>query len=160
MSKTTFTVEECISKLSRVVPQWPYVKTILTFGKVFELPEAEQINYHKQPRTVETVLTGDELKSQYDVCVSANVLNSAKSVDEAIAELAQVNFDFAIVQIDEGSKSGKRTGTKAKGYNQNLAVEKYVRPLQQNFHKYDITLHRADNLIVIYKGRKYFELDK
>lgn len=169
--KNTYSVLDLTQKLGRLVPNWRYVSNILNVGSnewpADVLPE---LNFHRQVIKVSHYLPGgnqevayttlDELKGlPIDVAVSANVLSSLKNVQEGIDELAKIPFNCLVVQIHPGNGSKRVTGTKKAGYQRNEPIESYLRLLQQNFHMYDLTLHRADNCIVLTKGRKFYAMD-
>lgn len=169
--KNTHTVLYLTQKLPHIVPDWRYVSTILNV-RATDWPECAlpALNFHRQvinavhylPESEQEGVckTLDELKGfSIDVAVSANVLNTMKNVQAGIDELAKIDFNCLVVQIDPGTGTKRTTGTKKTGYQRNEPVSAYVRLLQQNFHMYDLTLHRADNCIVLTKGRKFYAMD-
>lgn len=164
--KKTFSVSDCVSALPALVPSWPYVKTILNFGPAFDLNDSDWVDTFNRQRVVyglpdEPEERAERLESLHvDLCVSANELNKREDLDLALAELAKLNFDCCVIQIDEGTRTGRATSSKKKGYHRNQPVEAYVRAIQQNFHRYDLVLRRDRNVIVIHKGKKFFELEE
>lgn len=171
--KKAFSVEDCIQKLPNLVNGWPIAMTVLNVRSQ-GWPEYETqaltkhdgvkkqvIHFLHDSEDEASLTTLEQVKGcVVDVAVSANVLNQMTNLDEGLAELAHVPFETLVIQIHEGNRSGKASGTKKRNtYQKNQPIEAYVRPVQQNFHRYDITLHRADNCIVVTKGRKYYQLD-
>ncbi|EOX4805168.1 hypothetical protein [Vibrio sp. Vb1337] len=160
-------------RLSRLAPNWSYANNILNFGcgKSPDLTEEYLTNYHKQIMTVthydpnskakgvvNNIAEIDSSKRRFCVMLCADVLNVCKDLDAAIADMAKIDFDCAVIQIYEGNRSGKGRKTRD-GYQRNEPVSAYLPILMSNFHKFDVTLHRSDKCITIVKGRKYYELD-
>lgn len=173
--KNYFSVKECLERLPKQVPSWRYVSSIVNVGAsnwpddtdVFEKP-----NFHKQTRTVthflpdyagedSSIVTdlADIEKQHFDLAVCANVLSSSEDLDLALATLASVSFDACLIQINEGRKNGKGREYRS-GYQRNEALRNYLRPIQQNFYRYDVTLHRDTNTILLTKGRRYFAMNE
>lgn len=161
---------KCLSKLA---PNWSYAKSILNFGygKLPDLTGEYSTNYYKRILTVthfdpsskakgvvNNIAEIDSSKRRFCVMLCANVLNMHKDLDAAIADMAKIDFDCAVIQIYEGNRSGKGRKTRD-GYQRNEPVSAYLPILTSNFHKFDVTLHRSDKCITIVKGRKYYELD-
>ncbi|MCK8113148.1 hypothetical protein [Vibrio sp. 2CM40D] len=158
-------------RLSRLAPNWSYANNILNFGcgKFPDLTEEYLTNYHKQIMTVthydpnskgvvNNIAEIDSSKRRFCVMLCADVLNVCKDLDAAIADMAKIDFDCAVIQIYEGNRSGKGRKTRD-GYQRNEPVSAYLPILTNNFHKFDVTLHRSDKCITIVKGHKYYELD-
>ncbi|HHF2968662.1 TPA: hypothetical protein ACPJ0T_004338 [Vibrio alginolyticus] len=171
--KKAFSVEDCIQKLPNLVNGWPIAMTVLNVRSQ-GWPEDETqaltkhdgvkkqvIHFLPDSEDEASLMTLEQVKGRVvDVAVSANVLNQMTNLEEGLAELAHVPFETLVIQIHEGNRSGKASGTKKRNtYQKNQPIEAYVRPVHQHFHRYDITLHRADNCIVVTKGRKYYQLD-
>ncbi|EGQ9137942.1 MULTISPECIES: hypothetical protein [Vibrio harveyi group] len=160
-------------RLSKLAPNWSYANNILNFGcgKFPDLTEECLTNCHKHSMTVthfdpsskakgvvSNIAEIDSSKRRFCVMLCANVLNMHKDLDAAIADMAKIDFDCAVIQIYEGNRSGKGRKTRD-GYQRNEPVSAYLPILTSNFHKFDVTLHRSDKCITIVKGRKYYELD-
>lgn len=164
MKKAGFSLTDVVSKLPYVVPIWRYTKSILNFGPALDLPESEWTNVFNQTRVCyglpsDSDERADMLKTlKVDLCVSANELNKRENLDDALAELATLEFDCCVIVVDEGNRTSKPTSSKRNGYHRNEPIEKYVRPIQQNFHRYDLVLLRNQNMVVISKGNKYYGL--
>ncbi|MCG6387510.1 hypothetical protein [Vibrio fluvialis] len=169
--KNQYSVSDLVRKMSVLVPNWRYVSNVLNV-RAQDWPSdiMPVLNFHRQvvkvthylPESEQdgAIVNLEQLKDlPIDVAVSANVLNTLKNVQEGIDELAKINFNCLVVQIHPGTGSKRTTGNKKTGYQRNEPVESYVRLLQQNFHMYDMTLHRADNCIVLTKGRKFYAMD-
>lgn len=165
--KQNFTVLDCIKKLPRLAPHWESVRRVLNVrslnwpdGPVAYFYGHEVPVYHYGPDRLLSSI--DQVRGRpFDLVVSANVLNTLENVEkDGLAELAQIKFEVLVIQIDEGNRSGIASGSTSNGtYQRNQPIEAYVRLIQQNFYRYDVTLHRAHNVMVIAKGRKYYQLD-
>jgi hypothetical protein len=169
--KQNFTVTDCIKKLPRLVPYWSSVRSLINVrskgwpdGPVDHRYGQAVIVDHYQPGSehFDTFTSLGQLKEWvFDVAVSANVLNTFENVEQdGLSELARIPFRFLLIQIDEGNRSGIASGSTSDGtYQRNQPVEAYARLIQQNFYRYDVTLYREHNCIVIAKGRKFYQLD-
>ncbi|UTZ44584.1 hypothetical protein [Vibrio campbellii] len=153
---------------------WPFAKHVLNFGGG-DLPELEKeslTNYHNQVMTVakydpkskgdETVVTDiqiiDREVCRFDVLLCDGVLNTSKDLDATLLDLQRVDFDTAVIRIDEGNGSGN--GRKLRNVHQrNMLVADYMPKVLQYFHLHDVTLHRSHKTIVITKGKRYYHID-
>lgn len=177
MTTETTTSNEQASQpkmLHTLASNWPFAKHILNFGcgDFPELTKESLTNYHNQVMTVtkydpsskgdETVVTDiktiDREVCRFDVLLCDGVLNTSKDLDATLLELQRVDFDTAVIRINEGNASGK--GRKKDGVHQrNEQVADYMPKILQYFHQFDVTLHRGEKVIVIAKGRRYYHAD-
>ncbi len=163
-----------IKLLATLAPNWAFANHILNYG-CSEQPElTEQVirNRFNQVMTVAHFDTSGKLEASdsvltdfdaiqgrhFDVMLCADVLNTCRDLQTALNDLAKIDFDCCVIQIDEGNQSGK--GRKSRRvYQRNEPTANYIEILQRNFHRFDVTLHRDKRCIVLNKGRKYYYLD-
>ncbi|ELA6667967.1 hypothetical protein RC861_004268 [Vibrio parahaemolyticus] len=165
-------VLDYVELLHKLAPNWSYAKNILNFGGSDFSDQAEACITENYKRDMTVVsydwhenLGGEANSDEIDItkrhfCIMfcANVLNTCKDLEPVLAAMAKIDFDCAVIQINDGNRSGKGRKTRD-GYQRNEVVADYVPILKRNFHKFDVTLHRSDKCITIVKGRKYYELD-
>ncbi|HCG8860053.1 TPA: hypothetical protein ACPVYZ_004299 [Vibrio parahaemolyticus] len=172
---TTSNEQESLPKmLHTLASNWPFAKHILNFGcgDFPELTKESLTNYHNQVMTVtkydpsnkedEAVVTDinmiDRKVCRFDVLLCDDVLSASKDLDATLLDLQRVDFDTAVIHIDEGNGSGKARKVR-NAYQRNMLVADYMPKVLQYFHLHDVTLHRSHKVIVIAKGKRYYHID-
>lgn len=141
--------------LKRLIPKWQFTKSVLNFCCDKDLEQEGVLNYHQQAvvftsynpdgkaggQSFNSIEDINSDKVQLDVLV-ADSLGPLDDIDSLLSNMAKIDFNAAIMLVDEGDSSD--------------LVAEYLQKVRQYFHRYDLALHRSDRCIVLTKGKRYF----